>query len=238
MRPHFLTDRLWWLCIRRYRLAASVAGFHAGRRTYACPSSTMAEHVQLLNTAWIWRSSIGRFSRVHGRISECDVGAFCSIAEHAVVGGLGRHPTDQVSTHASFYASAAHLAPQRPLSGHEAFHGAVARTRIGNDVWIAYQTTILNGVTIGDGAVVATGAVVTRDVPAYAIVAGVPARVVRWRFEDGNLREALAASRWWEWPEERLRVIAACFDQEQPLTLARWQEVMARAQAQPATGLR
>jgi acetyltransferase-like isoleucine patch superfamily enzyme len=228
-----ISDRFWWLFLRRYRMARQVPGFHAGRRTYACRDSTMAEHVQLLNCAWIWRSVIGRYSRVHGRVSECDVGAFCSIAEHAVVGGLGRHPTDQVSSHAAFYASRAHLAPQAPLAASERFHSAVSRTRIGNDVWIAYQATVLNGVTIGDGAVVATGSIVTRDVPPYAIVAGVPAKVIRFRFADEALREALIASRWWEWPEPALRLIAEAFTQDEPLSLVRWQALQARARALP-----
>lgn len=229
-----LNDRCWWQLLRRHQLARRITGFHAGRHTYACRASTMAEQVQLLDAAWVWRSSIGRYSRVHGRLSECDIGAFCSIAEHAVIGGLGRHPTDQVSTHAAFYASAAHLSPQQPLSEGERFHGAVARTRIGNDVWIAYRTTVLNGVTIGDGAVVATGAVVTKDVPAYAIVAGIPARVVRYRFADEALRASLSASRWWDWPPARLRLIAAAFTQDEPLTLGRWNDVIARAGAIPA----
>ena len=128
-----------------------------------------------------------------------------------------------------FYASAAHLSSQRPLAEHEHFTGAVARTRVGNDVWIAYRSTVLNGVTIGDGAVVATGAIVTKDVPPYAIVAGVPAKVISYRFADQALREALVASHWWDWPEAGLRVIAAHFTQGEPLTLDRWKDVLARA---------
>ncbi|MFM2280568.1 MAG: hypothetical protein RLZZ444_2799 [Pseudomonadota bacterium] len=68
---------------------------------------------------------------------------------------------------------------------------------IGNDVWVGAKATILRGVTIGDGAVVAANAVVTRDVPAYAIVAGIPARIVGYRF-DPEIISAISASRWWE----------------------------------------
>ena len=68
---------------------------------------------------------------------------------------------------------------------------------IGNDVWIARGTTILRGVNIGDGAVIAAGAVVTRDVPPFAIVAGNPARIIRYRFEDDDIRRILAR-RWWD----------------------------------------
>ncbi|WP_269799630.1 CatB-related O-acetyltransferase [Geodermatophilus chilensis] len=81
---------------------------------------------------------------------------------------------------------------------------------IGNDVWIGNRVTILRGVHVGDGAVLAAGAVVTRDVPPYAIVGGVPARLIRWRFPE-PIREALARSQWWTWPDELIRERIADF---------------------------
>ena len=74
---------------------------------------------------------------------------------------------------------------------------------IGNDVWIGYEAVILAGVTIGDGAVVGARALVTRDVPPYTIVGGVPARPIRKRFDEAAI-EVLLALRWWDWPEERI----------------------------------
>lgn len=79
---------------------------------------------------------------------------------------------------------------------------------IGNDVWIGYEAVILAGVTIGDGAIIGTRAVVTKDVPPYTIVGGVPAKPIRKRFPDDTIA-ALLALRWWDWPEER---IAGCLD--------------------------
>lgn len=79
---------------------------------------------------------------------------------------------------------------------------------IGNDVWIGYEAVILAGVTIGDGAIIGTRAVVTKDVPPYTIVGGVPAEPIRKRF-PGDTIAALLALRWWDWPEER---IAGCLD--------------------------
>lgn len=79
---------------------------------------------------------------------------------------------------------------------------------IGNDVWIGYEAVILAGVTIGDGAIIGTRAVVTKDVPPYTIVGGVPAKPIRKRFPDDTIA-ALFALRWWDWPEER---IAGCLD--------------------------
>lgn len=74
---------------------------------------------------------------------------------------------------------------------------------IGNDVWIGYEAVILAGVTIGDGAIIGARAVVTKDVPPYTIVGGVPAEPIRKRFPDDTIA-ALLALRWWDWPEERI----------------------------------
>lgn len=75
---------------------------------------------------------------------------------------------------------------------------------IGNDVWIGYEAVILSGVTIGDGAVIGSRAVVTRDVPPYTIVGGVPARTIRRRFDEQTI-EKLLGLKWWYWPEERIK---------------------------------
>ena len=74
---------------------------------------------------------------------------------------------------------------------------------VGNDVWIGYEAVILSGVTIGDGAVVAARAVVTRDVPPYTVVGGVPARAIRRRFPEDTV-QSLLKTRWWDWPEEEI----------------------------------
>lgn len=74
---------------------------------------------------------------------------------------------------------------------------------IGNDVWIGYEAVILAGVTVGDGAVVGTRAVVTKDVPPYTIVGGVPAKPIRKRFSE-TVIDRLLALQWWDWPEERI----------------------------------
>ena len=74
----------------------------------------------------------------------------------------------------------------------------------GNDVWIGFEAVILSGVTIGDGAVIGTRAVVTKDVPPYTIVGGVPAKPIRKRFSDDVIFELLKMQ-WWNWPENRIR---------------------------------
>ncbi len=74
---------------------------------------------------------------------------------------------------------------------------------IGNDVWIGYEAIIMAGVTIGDGAIIGTRAVVTKDVPPYTIVGGVPAKIIRKRFSDADI-EKLLGIKWWDWPVDRI----------------------------------
>lgn len=75
---------------------------------------------------------------------------------------------------------------------------------IGNDVWIGYEAVILAGVTIGDGAIIGTRALVTRDVPPYTIVGGIPAKPIRKRFSEDVITK-LTDIRWWDWPTEKIR---------------------------------
>lgn len=74
---------------------------------------------------------------------------------------------------------------------------------IGNDVWIGYEAVIMAGVTIGDGAIIGARAVVTKDVPPYTIVGGVPAKQIRKRFSDETISELLKV-KWWDWPIEKI----------------------------------
>ncbi|MGL9729055.1 virginiamycin A acetyltransferase [Enterococcus sp. DIV0756] len=75
---------------------------------------------------------------------------------------------------------------------------------IGNDVWIGYEATILSGVTIGDGAIIGAKAVVTKDVPAYSVVGGVPAKKIKHRFDSETIQK-LQQLKWWDWPDEKIR---------------------------------
>ncbi len=110
------------------------------------------------------------------------IGRFCSIGRRCSV-GAARHDVTAVTTH--------------PAGARPGFDGG-PRTTIGHDVWIGDNAVIVAGVTIGDGAVVGAGAVVTRDVPPYLIVGGVPARPLRARFAP-ELAERLRASAWWRY---------------------------------------
>lgn len=131
------------------------------------------------------------------------VGAFCSIGPEVLIFGQADHPTQAVSTY-PFRTKLLH-----PEAGNT---DAVTKgpVRIGSDVWIGARAMILSGVTVGDGAIIAAGAVVARDVPAYGIVAGNPARLVRHRFTP-EIVAALLEIRWWDWPDEKIRSFEAAF---------------------------
>jgi len=129
------------------------------------------------------------------------IGAYTSIAEQVEIFLGGHHRSDWVTT----YPFPAMIDEAAAISGYAFSRGDVV---IGSDVWLCTGALILSGVTVGDGAVVAAGAVVSRDVAPYSIVAGNPARHVRWRF-PGPVREALLAARWWDWPEAEVRQVSS-----------------------------
>lgn len=137
-------------------------------------------------------SSFGRHSFCGYRceINNADIGSFCSIANDVIIGG-GAHPLDWVSTSPVFYEGRDSVV--KKYSTHR--RPEPARTSIGHDVWIGSRALVRQGVKIGVGAVVGMGSVVTHDVAAYSIVAGVPARHVRFRFEPETV-EALLNSQW------------------------------------------
>ena len=127
------------------------------------------------------------------------IGKFCMIASGVefIMNG-GNHLADAISTYPfAVFGNGwegAMESREYPYKGD---------TVIGNDVWLGYQAMIMPGLTIGDGAIVATRAVVTRDVPPYAVVAGNPARLIRYRFSEAEI-EKLLRIRWWDWPAEKI----------------------------------
>lgn len=136
-----------------------------------------------------------------------DVGKFANVAA-AVRIGPTRHPTDRASQH--------HFTYRRALYGFgpdddEFFAWRRAqRAIIGPDTWLGHGAIVMPGVHVGAGAVVGAGAIVTRNVPPYAVVVGSPARVVKQRFDD-EVAAALLRIAWWDWPHERVGAAMADF---------------------------
>jgi len=124
------------------------------------------------------------------------VGNYTAVGGNYMLGGY--HPVDHVTP----YPLRIHLGMEG--AGQDGNPEPRGDTHVGSDVWTGFGCWILGGVTIGDGAIVATGSVVTKDVPPYAIVGGVPAKVIRYRHTEEQ-RAALLEIRWWDWPEDEIR---------------------------------
>lgn len=141
--------------------------------------------------------SLGDFSYISdgAKLVNCSIGKYCSIGPECMI-GLGKHPARKfVSTHPVFFSDAKHV--QNSFSD-AAYFEEFERISIGSDVWVGARAIISDGVNIADGAIVAAGAVVTKDVKPYAIVGGVPARVIRYRFSDEKIQRLLQV-KWWDW---------------------------------------
>lgn len=130
-----------------------------------------------------------------------EIGKFCSIASNVRINAL-EHPMERLTTHKVSYRPNEYF---RYLGVDSAFRERrqAKRVTIGNDVWIGHGAVITPGVNIGHGAVIGANAVVTKDVAPYRIVGGVPARIIRKRFDDAIVDRLLALC-WWDWPVEKL----------------------------------
>ncbi len=134
------------------------------------------------------------------------IGRFCSIGP-SLICGSGDHPVDWVSTCPVFFSTLG----QCGISFTEkTLFEEQKKFEIGHDVWIGARVFIRDGVVVGSGAIVAAGAVVVDDVPDYAIVGGVPARIIRYRFDDEIIQKLLEI-KWWNWSEIQLREVQPYF---------------------------
>lgn len=158
-------------------------------------------------------SSLGRhsFCGYGCELMNTKVGQFCSIASDVRVGGA-HHPIEYVSTSPVFLS---HKDSVKKKFAHHVYLPRI-QTIIGNDVWIGAGVLVKAGVTVSDGAVIGMGAVVTKDVPAYAIVAGNPATIIRKRFSD-NIIDALLRLKWWEFDDDRLKRIGPLMNDPEKL---------------------
>ena len=167
-------------------------------------NSMVDKQAKIYSGTQFQESTIARYSYVgyDCEILHCRIGSFCSIANGVVIGGA-QHPLQWISTSPVFYNEAGgtglHLGslqvPRTP------------QTVIGNDVWIGSRAIVLAGVTVGNGAVIGAGEVVTKDVPPYAIVGGVPAKVIRYRFNKDEI-EMIENTEWWNKADKLLRACA------------------------------
>lgn len=166
-------------------------------------NSFFSKKIYLALGAQLNNTTVGDYSRIRQftTIHKSRIGKYCSISRNVRI-GLGEHPTNLISTNSIFYREQKNSIRKdwvRPISFTER-----KEIIIGNDVWIGEFATIKGGVKVGDGAVIATRALVTKDVPPYAIVGGVPAKVLKYRFDEDVIKELLEIQ-WWNLSENEIK---------------------------------
>lgn len=140
-----------------------------------------------------------------------EIGKYCSIPREAKF-GLPNHPIDRLTSHPMTYHESKYVPFYTDIEvpkNNIVPYNTNKKVIIGNDVWVGSNAVILNGVKVGDGAVVAAYAVVTKDVPPYAIVGGIPAKVIKYRFSP-EVIEKLLELKWWDYPEDFVVKLPFC----------------------------
>lgn len=188
----------------------------------------LSETPMIHETALVETTTLGRYTKVTEfcRIRECEIGDYSYIMEHGHLWNtkIGKfsniaafvrvnatnHPVERATLHHFTYRPGDYWADLEP---EEAEYFAARRSKvvtIGHDTWIGHGATILTGVTVGNGAVIGAGAVVSKDVAPYTIVGGVPAKLIRERF-DAQTAEGMEKLAWWDWPHDQLFAALADF---------------------------
>ena len=156
----------------------------------------------------VFGSTLGRYSYLgeHTSLIKTTVGNFTCISNYCAIGG-GQHPVDWVSMSPVFNSSKGIIKKKFAQLDYNPYQ----TTEIGNDVWIGSHCLIKAGVKIADGAVIGMGSVVTKDVGAYEIWAGNPAKLIKKRFDDKTI-ESLEKTQWWTWDDEKVEKFAEDFN--------------------------
>lgn len=160
-----------------------------------------AHHCEVKNSTLGKRTSIGRYTK----IENSKIGSYCSISWNTTI-GASSHPSVRISTNAFTYRKLFGL-----VNRDKVFVQKI--TEIGNDVWIGCNVTILSGVKVGDGAIIGAGSVVTKDVAAYSIVGGIPAKKIKMRF-DLDIVEKIENIKWWNWDDELIKNNISLFEKD------------------------
>ncbi|WP_376709744.1 DapH/DapD/GlmU-related protein [Pseudochrobactrum lubricantis] len=166
-------------------------------------SVKLGQYTEIAERVILRDVQIGNFTYLerNGEGIYAEIGHFCSIASNVRINAL-EHPMQRLTMHKMTYRPNEYFRNIGVDMDYRA-HRSSRRVTIGNDVWIGHGAVILPGVSIGTGAVIGANAVVSKDVPPYMIVAGVPAKILRPRFDEKTV-ECLLQSAWWDWPVEMI----------------------------------
>lgn len=159
--------------------------------------NTLYDNVNLNNV------TLGDFTYIasNSTVTNTIIGKYCSIGPDCKI-GLGKHPSkDFVSTHPIFFST---LKQTQITFCDKNYFEEFENIIIGNDVWIGANSIVLDGIEIGDGAIIAAGSVVNKNVPPYAIVGGIPVKIIKYRFENDEI-EKLLELKWWNMDIENLK---------------------------------
>ena len=182
--------------------AKDLGGRPSIHRTASVRATTFGRYNEVGARTKVAESHFGDYSYV---VNDSDIiyttlGKFCSIAAHTRL-NPGNHPLDRVMlSHVGYRSSAYGLGPDDPAFFDWRRSSPVT---LGHDVWIGHGAVVLPGISIGTGAAIGAGTIVTKDVPPFAIVVGNPGRILRPRFSDAVI-ESLHRISWWDWPHHRL----------------------------------
>jgi len=192
-----------WLLVRKFPNSKIHFGVNMDKNSVISDNTVLFSNVVLQN------ANVGAYTYIQSSsvVLSANIGKFCSIASNVTI-GLATHPTHMVSTSPIFYDNT------QPLpfffTEQKEFENIMRITYIESDVWIGQNVMIKSGVNIGVGAVIGAGSVVTKDVESYSIVAGVPAKHIRYRFEK-DIREKLLASMWWTFDDVKIEKLSQYF---------------------------
>jgi acetyltransferase-like isoleucine patch superfamily enzyme len=178
----------------------SSAGVH---HTSTVHESTLEQPVRVNKESYLYNCKVGAHTYFAGynTAMNADIGRFCSIAKNVAI-GPGMHPTHTfVSTSPYFWSPSGQTGASLVK---QSLFKETGKVSIGHDVWIGQNVVILDDVSVGNGAIIAAGAVVNKDVPPYAIVGGIPARIIKMRFNPEQIA-FLESFRWWEKSEDWYR---------------------------------
>lgn len=183
---------------RKYRKNNKLSAYVSIAQNAVLSGVVLKEHARVALGASVQDSVVGEYSAIgrYTKVAKAEIGKFCAISWDCTINAISH-------SHENLTVSAF---PYVPYVGGfvEKRNQTYRKVFIGNDVWIGANSVIMPGVTIGDGAVIGAGAVVTKDVPPYAIVVGVPAKVVKYRFSEDFIKQLLDI-KWWELDREIIK---------------------------------